>query len=294
MVKTVTNPLLLNDGFGENYKMLIYTMMYAELNNLNFVFTPFKKFEHLDDEDSADMMKTLQNIINIDNLLDTEKKHENDKITLNPFQLLTFFHKNVEECAKSKTLQYVKIKFRENTVNTFDKGVVNICIHIRRMDATDRNRINNKENGILPGMDVPDELYMLMIQQFNEAFENQPKKCKFHVYSEGDEKDFEIYTKEAENVILHLNEPLDKTFTDLVYGDVLIIAPSALSYTAGMLSASKVIYYIRYCDKPLPKWNIVNNYESTRERYQYVVEIDGKLRAGFYDPIEETFDARMI
>lgn len=76
--------------------------------------------------------------------------------------------------------------------------------------------------------------------------------------------EFDVYKSIDENsIILHIDEPLDKTFVEMVYADILFMAPSALSYTAGILS-DNTIYYIPYNCQPLSHWNIVEGYSSSK------------------------------
>ena len=281
----VTNPLLESVGFGENYKMLIYSMVFAELNDLEFYYTPFKIMEHV----SKYEIILLENMINLSEL---KVVSDSENIQpLNQFKLLSFFEKNINKFSSSKSLELLKTKFQEYNKDPFDKNFMNICIHIRRMNDTDKNRLGDNKDIILAGMDVPNELYIDTINQFENAFAQNIEKCKFHIYSQGDEKNFEIFKKD--NVILHLNEDLSKTFTEMVYADILITAPSSLSYTAGMLSKNTV-YYIKHCNKPLTNWNIVQGYESSKIRFEYILPINGILTPGIYNPETEIFKYNSI
>ena len=79
----------------------------------------------------------------------------------------------------------------------------------------------------------------------------------------------------------------------MVYADILITAPSSLSYTAGMLSKNTV-YYIKHCNKPLTNWNIVQDYESSKIRFAYFLPINGILTPGIYNPETEIFEYNSI
>ena len=148
---------------------------------------------------------------------------------------------------------------------------MNIAIHIRRMNIFDAEKSNYKQ---IPGTDVPNNIYSEIITQLKNIYKN----CKIHVYSQGNEKDFIFQDHSVE---LHLNESIETTFIDFVLADVLIIAPSSFSYSAGLLSDG-IIYYIDSCHKPLSFWNIVQNYKSTKDRYDFFIKNTSGVRLNIY------------
>ena len=148
---------------------------------------------------------------------------------------------------------------------------------MNRFSENDRNT-----NKVLPGMDVPNKVYIDIITQLNRIY---PNNC-CHIYSQGNESDFNSF-KEITNVILHLDEDLEKTFTDMVYADVLIMSPSSLSYTAALLS-DNLIYYIQFCNPPLPHWNVIQNYKSSRMKHEFLINVmQPVLTSVYYDPLTE-------
>jgi len=275
-VKVVTNPNKLGDGFGENLKLLMFSVMYAEINDCKFVYSPFKLMEHNYDNDPEYSQKKefLINFIkNFENVSD-EPHH-----VLNSFELLRFFHLNVEQCSKSKSLNLMRMLFRAGKENPFDGSFTNIAIHIRRMNAHDYNRTGGNNKTAMPGMDVPNELYLGLIEQLRGSYSN----TKFHIYSQGNPDEFNVFKNDY--TVLHINENLEDTFTQMVLADMLIAAPSALSYTAAFLSAN-TIYYIEFCNLPLPSWNIVKGYKSLRTKHEFLIPM---LTPVYYDPYTDQF-----
>jgi hypothetical protein len=123
-----------------------------------------------------------------------------------------------------------------------------------------QKNINFKQ---IPGTDVPNNIYTEIITQLKNIYKN----CKIHVYSQGDKKNFIFDDHKIE---LHLNESIETTFISFVLADVLIIAPSSFSYSAGLLSDG-IVYYIHSCHKPLSSWNPIINYKSTKDRYNFFI-----------------------
>jgi hypothetical protein len=332
-METITNLLRPDDGFGENYKYLIYTLMYAEFNKCEFVYNPFKVMRHNYNDDPEYINKKEKMINCVENFkpflfenahsgaFSSEKSNGSMRIfdaqrcktetpgvtprTLNIFDLLQFYHQNVEWCSQSNSLKMLKSLFYLDKVNLYDTSVMNIAIHIRRInphdyivvDQNSKDRVPMRDNLFqeilnnpitaiqLPGMDVPRDLYINVIQQLEQSYPN----AKFHIYSQGCVNDFKVFEKD--NTMLHLNECLETTFQQLVFADILVTSPSSLSYVAGLLS-NNIIYYVQCLNPPLPHWNIIQNYKSSKMKHKFS-SIDNNTLAitdFTYDPCSNTFE----
>jgi hypothetical protein len=302
-METITNLLRPDDGFGENYKYLIYSLMYAEFNKCEFVYNPFKVMRH-NYNDDPEYINKKEKMINCVENFKTEKPGVTPR-TLNIFDLLQFYHQNVEWCSQSNSLKMLKSLFYLDKVNLYDTSVMNIAIHIRRInphdyivvDQNSKDRVPMRDNLFqeilnnpitaiqLPGMDVPRDLYINVIQQLEQSYPN----AKFHIYSQGDAIDFKVFEKD--NTILHLNECLETTFQQLVFADILVTSPSSLSYVAGLLS-NNIIYYVQCLNPPLPHWNVIQNYKSSKMKHKFS-SIDNNTLAitdFTYDPCSNTFE----
>jgi len=270
----ITNTIY-NDGFGENFKYIIYTIFYAEYKKLDFYYTPLNNnIEHNYNNDT-DFVDKKEIMINIKNHYPLAKSNVNyqkpDRLIL-----LHFFENNTEFCLKSKSLINLKKIFKESNVNTFDTKYFNIAIHIRRtnqfdIEKTEKNK-NKKFHDIIPGTDVPNDLYKDVINQLKKY-----KNYKIHIYSQGKEQDFDF----GNDIILHLNGELENAFISFVYADVLVVSPSSLSYSAALLS-DNIVYYINSQHKPFPTWNEITNYISSRNRYEFFIKISGNSYLQIY------------
>ena len=302
-METITNILRPDDGFGENYKYLIYTLMYAEFNKYDFVYTPFKVMRH-NYNDDPDYINKKEIMINCIENFKTEISGVTPR-TLNFFDLLQFYHTNVEWCSQSNSLKLLKSLFYLDKVNLYDTSNFNIAIHIRRInphdyivvDQNSKDRLpmqdnifqeilNNPRTAVqLPGMDVPFEFYVTIIRQLEQSYPNS----KFHIYSQGNVNDFKVF--ENQNTVLHINECLETTFQQLVFADVLVTSPSSLSYIAGLLS-NNIIYYVQCLNPPLPHWNIIQNYKSSKmkHKFSYIDKNTLMITDFTYDPCSNTFE----
>ena len=107
------------------------------------------------------------------------------------------------------------------------------------MNEQDWNRFDEKDrytNNVLRGMDVANEFYIHILPKLESIYPDS----NYHIFSQGNASNFEnIRQLQTERIKLHVNESLEDTFCSLVFADVLVTAPSALSYCAGILNNNK-------------------------------------------------------
>ena len=233
--EVITNPQQF-DGFGSQFQAIIASVIYAELRNKKFVYTPFQKMEHNYNGD-PDFLTKKEELINFIGNFELNKDG-----VISDIYFKGFFDEHVAECANSQALKKIKKIFRANKKidNYFNNNNLNIAIHLRRPNLHD-NRIT--------GADTPDYVFLNIINFLRLIYSSQ--NPLIHIYSQGDVENFKTFT--APDIVLHLNEELEDTFLAMVVADVLVVAPSSFSYTAGLLSDGTV-YYIPFWHKPLPHW----------------------------------------
>jgi hypothetical protein len=270
----ITNEVNPDDGFGENFKTLIMTLTYAEFNNYKFVYSPLINLSHNYDN-NPEFDKKKEEMINLSSCF--EYSIQNSHI-ISKMDLIHFFDNNLNFFMNSETRKLIKKQFKEKNVNPYLEGSYknkfNIAVHIRRPNNLDRRFFSSKANETnknigLARLDVPIDFYVSVIKQLLKAFPNSI----IHIYSQlfHNQSEFDTYSSiEKERIVLHIDEELNSTFASMVYADILLMSPSTLSYTAGILS-DNIIYYISYCSPPLEGWNIVNGYENTRT-YRYTLK----------------------
>lgn len=238
----ITNPER-GDGFGAQFQTTIFSVIFAELNGFDFVYTPFKNMEHNYDNDPQFIAKKEWLI----NFIDNFELNNGDAPRQDMGKMIQFFESHLTECAQSQSLKKIKEIFRKNknVRNYFDKDHLNIVIHIRRPNSHD-SRID--------GTNTPDELFLNIIDQLRILYSD--KNPLFHLHSQGDKENFKNYS--APDIVLHLNESTEDSFTEMVLADVLVTSRSSFSYTAGILSQGTV-YYMPFWHPPLPGWISLGN-----------------------------------
>jgi len=234
---------LQRDGFGAQYQKIIQTYLFCKVNNLDFLYRPFSQIEHNYNNDPSFVYK-IENFINLKNNIDNIILEDNNIQNLDFANIVRpYCEKNIDSICNNIHLEFIKKCFWENKdKNVFKNDKLNIAIHIRRPNSQD----NRKQ-----GTDTPDKYYLNIINIIRNRYNN--REFLFHIYSQGEDKNFEIF--KAKDTILHLNEELPLTFISMVAADILVTSASSISYAAALLSDG-VIYYKRFWHNPRKEWFI--------------------------------------
>jgi len=239
--QVVTNPDW-NVGFGSQFQNIIYAVIYAELHDMEFVYTPFKSMEqnYTGNPDDPDFLARKERLINFKSSFPIDYKLSVERLSVN--RVMPFFESNLAACVQSNALKKIKKVFRanKNIRDYFDADHMHIAVHIRRP---------NQHDNRLAGADTPDEVFLNVINKLRGYYKLlQPV---FHIYSEGKRSNFRKF--DAPDTVFHVNESIEDTFTGLVLADALVTSASSFSYTAGILSEGTV-YYMPFWHPPLPGW----------------------------------------
>jgi hypothetical protein len=239
----VTN-CIRGDGFGAQYQNIIWAILYAELNGYNFYYTPFSSMEHNYDNDTEFLSKK-ESLINIIVNFPTVSELPCNVIVKELCGGVKDVNFDIIEndLTKSSTLEsFKKIKkaFHQNKTPFFDSNITNVAVHIRKQNTEDNHTL-----GV-----CGDDYFLDMIDYIRNTYTG---KTIFHIYSQGEEKNFLHFKNE--DVVLHLNETIESTFYSMVTAQILVMSKSSLSYTAAMLSDG-IVYYLPFWHKPASNWLI--------------------------------------
>lgn len=229
------------DGFGAQFQTIIYSVIYAELNNKEYVYTPFRSMEHNYDND-RDFLEKKERLLNFK---DNFEINQGNAQKLGVDHAIRFFESNLLACANSKALNKIKRVFRQNKnrANYLKNDRFNIVIHLRRSNPHDHRHYAPEMLG--EALNIINKLRVLYAD----------KKPLLHLHSQGKVEDFKAFN--ASDIILHLNDSVENSFTSMVLADVLVTSVSSYSYTAALLSEG-TIYYMPFWHPPLPRWKTVN------------------------------------
>ncbi len=238
--EVITNANRINpDGFGSQLQEIVAAVIYAELENKKFVYTPFEKMEHNYDSDPEYITKK-EWLINFKDNFEINKDN-NAKML---YSRKPFLDDNINRCANCPALKKIRQIFKANKdINNYiNSEVFNIAIHIRRA-------YNPVDKGGVLNPNYPDDFYMKIINKLRQIYSS--KNPLFHIFSQGKDEKFKSFI--ADDIVLHLDEPLERTFCALVFADILVTSPSSFGYSAGLLSEN-IVYYAPFWHRPLPDW----------------------------------------
>ena len=222
------------DGFGSQFQNIIASILYAGINNYEYIHRPIRKMEHNYDNDKKwiEMTNELMNIDKKYRTIDDLRKLKklNRPIRHPVVNFKRFLDINFETCLKSNTLKEIKKSYlanKEPNEHYFPKGKTHIAVHVRRVNSHDNRGQQNFDKDYIKVM---------------KKLEKQYKDCIFHFYSQGDKSGFKNFSRQFENLVFHLDEPLEKSFHEMVIADVLVTSKSSMSYIAALLSDGEIYY----------------------------------------------------
>ena len=228
------------DGFGSQFQNIIAAIIYASLNNLEYVHRPLTEMEHNYDNDE-DYIPTLNDSMNIDSKfrrieqVDMNNRHKETNFK-------KYFDQNIDKCLNSDALKEFKKNYMDNKLEKYvflpvDK--FNISIHIRSLNSHDsKSCYANRFKKF--GVKEQNELALTLMKTLTKKYND--KDIMFHIFSQGSITEFEILTKNFDNLTFHLDEQVELTFHLMVLSDVLVITKSSMSYTAALLTEGEVYY----------------------------------------------------
>jgi hypothetical protein len=231
------------DGFGAQFQTIIQGIVITETDGNNYIHTPMKNMAHNYDNDPLFLSK-IEDLMNIKNYYLKDSEKDSLKF-INPHVFIEKFESNIDYYIESPSMKKIKTIFKKNKINYFINNYenkINVAVHIRRPNIND-NRVS--------GTDTPNKYFINIMNKIREKYKNSNKPLLFHIYSQGNECDFECYVNN--DVIFHINKDLFNTFTELVYADILVMSASSFSYSAALLSDNE-IYYHMFWHKPYKNW----------------------------------------
>ena len=236
---------LRNDGFGAQLQSLLWTILFLESHNLQFVYTDIPKIAHNYENDPSFIdnlvryMGVKKNYINIKDV-----DNNSEVVICDIGQVYRCVESNIDMYNKSFAMTKFKTFFYKEKTTPFDTQYFNVAIHIRRTNIQDDR--DSSVTSIQYHINIIHRIYN----------DNLTKNIKFHIYSQGKIEDYqEIVDLTQYNIEFHLNDFVLDTFNAMVFADILATTTSSFSYVAGLLS-NGIIYYEPFWHRPLSNWII--------------------------------------
>jgi hypothetical protein len=226
-----------NEGIGSQFQRIMCAFIIYKLKGIIFLYSPFIACEHNYNNDNR-YIDSLEDLVNLKCNLELVGNREVKQI---PYGISNIFESQIDYYCDSDPMNFIKKCFWENKERNFYKNnKINIAVHVRRHNQSDTR---------IDGTNTPDSYYINIMSQVREKYKN--KELLFHIYSQGNSNDFNIY--ENNDVQLHINENPCDTFIGMVAADILVISASSFSYTAALISDGE-IYYKKFWHSPRKNW----------------------------------------
>ncbi|MBM3196516.1 MAG: hypothetical protein FJZ61_00830 [Chlamydiae bacterium] len=238
--KSVTNQVR-EDGFGSQYLHLLLTFAYADLHNIEYRYTPMEYVEHNIGND-LNFIENLEKFIGFKKHLPLSDRQSKKLKSYNSI------YKKMDRFVTSNALKKSRDFFYEGKCKEqfLDPAFFNVVIHVRRWSKDDKMEVYEPRK-----FGSYDEWNLLFIKDLSKRRFSKP--VKFHIISTGNRQELvDIYGDN--NIEYHLGSSLEQDFGAMVFSDILIMAPSAMSYTAGLLSKNRVIWLPFLKELPAGNW----------------------------------------
>tara|TARA_Y100000816_G_scaffold251984_1_gene202746 strand:+ start:479 stop:1186 length:708 start_codon:yes stop_codon:yes gene_type:complete len=223
-----------SDGFGSHFKTIIFAILFCKLKGYKYVYRPLTEVAHNYDNDPL-FLEKLENLMNIkpfyDSIIDFPK-HE----IINGKDVIKHIKKHPDVISK-ENLQVIRDMFWKNKERKPNKNYI-VAVHIRKKNQHDIGNLTKE---------LPLKSYVNKINELRILYPN----AIFNVYSQGNKEEFAQFF--ANDIILHLDEPLVDTFMGMVSADVFIAHYSTLSYVAALINDGTV--HFKQCElTPCSHW----------------------------------------
>ena len=209
------------EGIGAMLQYQIFCMAYASLNKCNYHFGGFKNLQHYQyfNDSQEEFGKSFDRLFNLPGLsvCNSNKEH------LDPSLLLRFGQENLEEIWNSNiTTALNQLLFLEKSHHYFDQDYINVAVHIRVRTSLDNCNAPQREY-----FKHNDDAYYNNVIN-NIAGIDFEKPVKFHIYSQGQDTDFDL----PEGCELHINEHPAISLYHMIKSDILVMGNSSFSWVS--------------------------------------------------------------
>jgi len=237
------------DGFGSQLQAIFSMIAYCYYKGYTYIHTPMYTMHHID-ELIQDFPSYMNRFINVESKFSSiDQISSYDQTIVHKQKEGNFVHGSHHP--EYFYNDHVLNVFREMYFSTekpellYDDKYKNVAVHIRRGDVN-----ANK----YPSRFITNAKYIDLLSKM------KLEGCILHIFSEGSESDFGdiVSAFPGNEVVMHINEPVQLTFHHLVMADVLVVSKSSFSYCAGLLNNNTKIanFITNWWHKPLGTWDI--------------------------------------
>lgn len=217
-------------GIGSLLQIQQHLYAYARINNLEFYHPGYSELAHWEytnysQQEYCEALNKFFNLPTVDNGKDLEFISERYLIKKWGEQFNKQKQKYIKELASF--IQYEGDLY-------FDPNKTSVAIHIRTVNSQDNCFTSKREYYNKNKTSYYTDL-------LNEISSTHGKDLDIHVFSQGNEKDFQFLVDKY-NVNLHINDDILATIYHLIFSNILVAANSSLSWSAHLYGQNDVVY----------------------------------------------------
>ena len=239
---TTSSDGLKREGIGATAQYQIICYILSKIYNTQFYFTGFKNLHHYQyfnitqeewNQEITEFFNFKVSPLLEHDIIDIEDNFSLNIISNQKYTIILnlkyhFLLKKIDKIIDEPITREILLDLKNNLKlkqdqKYFKNNKKNIAIHIRKFTQTDCCTSSMREYFTEERKDI----YIDYIKKLDD------KNHAFHIFSQGEEKEFEFLKKE--NVFLHIEENPLISLYHMINADFLITANSALSYIAHLL-----------------------------------------------------------
>jgi hypothetical protein len=216
-----------DDGFGGQVQNILWDMLYVrEQLKQPFAMTIPQKMEH-NYKQAPNFIENLIHFMNLDTFLPVIPPDYTQKQYIQNSEVYPAIEYKIDFFNESDTMNQYREAFYKDKQSPYDSTFFNIAVHIRRNNPHDHYEVFISMNR-----------HIKQIEKIRSLFKE--KNYKIHIYSQGNEV---VDVFHGDDIIFHLDEPIQETFLGFIFADVLCIDSSSFSYLAGLIRTKDVYYF---------------------------------------------------
>jgi len=246
-------------GIGSQIYAVLSVQLFAKKLGLQYCHTPFRAAEHARG-DEAEWVARWERLLDLGHgaPLFSDLEHVHRVVRLEPRQLFGLtktsgrlyvvpYAHSITDCFPDDYDSVTGVLYDRITARLGrpapDPQKLKVAIHIRRGDVSSNWNLDRFTSN---------EQILGFVSRIRQACD---RPVDLHVYSVGPREDFREF---GDEFTLHLDEDAQETFRDLVQADILLMAKSAFSYCAALISRGVVVYE-PFWSPPKSDWIVIDD-----------------------------------
>ena len=247
MLKRFTNGAIENDRIGSQYLKAIKAAWFALTHNMEFIYHPIAKYEHVcdDQKNDPDLLKKMNDFTNMQYIFKVfDSNEDNDILSLenilginiSVYQYDLNFFKNIDRYIQSNLHKSIVAGFWMNKQPLFTDDRFHIVLHMRVTNDYDCCESRIKSNQNIETIRITESIASQICEEFAD------KNPIVHVISQ--KKFYTTYDKRIfakyPTVQYHIDTAWDEAFQMMVEADVLFASSSMFSFVPALLNTKLV------------------------------------------------------